>query len=70
MKLALLVLMILLAPMAFAGVGQGETYQVRHTPDYDRFLNVFEPYKVDFLRDLRASKQTIYDARLRKTWPI
>src|SRR3989344_1680203 len=65
-----LLLILLALPTAFAVIGEGETYQVRHIPDYDRFLNAFEPYRVEFLRDLRVSKQTIYDARLRKTWPI
>ncbi|MEK6962996.1 MAG: hypothetical protein AABX70_01120 [Nanoarchaeota archaeon] len=63
-------LLLILLPMVFAVVGEGETYQVRHKPDYERFLNAFEPYRVEFLQDLRASKQTIYDARMRKTWPI
>src|SRR3989344_3084847 len=65
-----LLLILLTLPTAFAVIGEGETYQVRHIPDYERFLNAFEPYRVEFLRDLRAAKQTIYDARMRKTWPI
>ncbi len=70
MKLTWLVLTILLIPMTLAVIGEGETYKVRHKPDYDRFLNAFEPYRMDFIRGLRASKPTIYDARMRKTWPV
>lgn len=70
MKLAWLVLTLLLIPLALAVIGEGETYKVRHTRDYDRFLNAFEPYKIQFLHDLRTSKPSIYDGRLRKTYPI
>ena len=61
---------LLLLPSVLAGVGEGETYKVRHTRDYDKFLNAFEPYKLDFIRQLRADHPTIHDARLRKTYTI
>ncbi len=63
-------LLLLFIPMTLAVIGEGETYQVRHTPDYDRFLNAFEPYRIEFLHDLRANNPTIYDARMRKTWSM
>lgn len=68
--LTMSLLLLCLFPAVLAVVGEGETYQVRHKPDYDRFLNAFEPYKLAFLQEIRATHPTIYDARLRRVYTI